>query len=66
MVVKTLKTHGIKSSIFLTLTIYDNKKFKMTIFYGNKKFLQLSKMHFNTIYGNSRLYPSEGISKKFF
>jgi hypothetical protein len=66
MVIKTLKTHGIKSSIFLTLTIYDTKKCIMTIFHGNKKNLQLSKMHFNTMFGNRWKSPSEPISKNFF
>jgi hypothetical protein len=63
---KNIKTHGIKSSIFLTLTIHDTKKCIMTILHGNKKKQHLSKIHFNTMFGNRDVTSSEPISKKVF
>jgi hypothetical protein len=38
----------------------------MTILHGNKKKSQLSKMHFNTMFGKRWVTSSEPISKTFF
>jgi hypothetical protein len=38
----------------------------MTILHGNKKKSQLSKMHFNTMFGKRGMTSSEPISKTFF
>jgi hypothetical protein len=63
---KNVKNSWNKKFNFFNLTIHDNKKFTLSIFYGNKKNWQFSKMHFNTMCGKKGDTPSEGIRKKYF